>query len=365
MGCQGKDSGKWATRHGCCRACGTTERPHRARGFCSPCYYVDYEARIRNSPGSGRIGRGRPSLKSQIPKPLMEKLYTEQKLSLQDIANRYKCTRVLVYYLMKDYGIPRRSHSKARRLAQRAGKIEYTVRLLSGNTRRIKQAGTNINMTFFREWSPAMAYVLGVFYSDGCLCVNRNGYLSASISQKEPELLEKCLALMNCDARLGYRPHNSPVGGLYTFTVNHQGVCRDLIGRGLHPKKSLTIEFPEMPAEMVRHFIRGCWDGDGCICKDGDRASSWRAIYCSGSQMFVASLHNALVHLGMQPARIHRDRRATVYTVRWSGWKCGTLFRILYDGVSDQQYLLRKYSHFRMAERETSEAPRRASRHRR
>ncbi len=238
MECQGKYPGKWATQHDCCRGCGSTERPHWARGFCRQCYHADYEARIRNPPGSGRIGRGRPSLRSQIPKPLMEKLYHERKLSLQDIADRYGCTRVLVFYLMNDYGIPRRSHSKARRLAQRAGKIEYTVRLLSGNTRRIKQAGTNINMTFFREWSPAMAYVLGVFYSDGCLCVNRNGYLSASISQKEPELLEKCLALMNCDARLGYRPHNSPVGGLYTFTVNHQGVCRDLIGRGLHPKRA-------------------------------------------------------------------------------------------------------------------------------
>lgn len=292
----------------------------------------------------------------------MEKLYLERKLSLQDIADRYGCTRVLVYYLMKDYGIPRRSHSKARRIAQRAGKVDYTVQLASGGKRRIRQSGTNINTAFFREWSPAMAYVLGVFYSDGCLCVKRNGYLSASISQKEPELLEKCLALMNCDARLCYRPHNSPVGGLYTFTVNHQGVCRDLIVRGVHPKKSLTIEFPEMPTEMMRHFIRGCWDGDGCICKGGHRASSWQASYCSGSQLFVAGLHNALVHLGMPPARIHRRRKATLYQVRWTGWKCESLFRILYDGVAEQQYLLRKYTRFRLAERETSEVPRRASR---
>ena len=44
----------------------------------------------------------------------------EQKLSLQDTADRYSCTRDLVYDLMKDYAIPRRSHSKARRIAQRA-----------------------------------------------------------------------------------------------------------------------------------------------------------------------------------------------------------------------------------------------------
>ena len=69
----------------------------------------------------------------------MEKLYVEQELSLQDIADRYGCTRVLVYLLMKYYEIPRRSHSKARRIAQRSGKVQYTVQLASGGSRRISR----------------------------------------------------------------------------------------------------------------------------------------------------------------------------------------------------------------------------------
>ena len=84
----------------------------------------------------------------------MEMLDIEQKLSLQDTADRYSCTRDLVYDLMKDYAIPRRSHSKARRIAQRAGKVEYAVRWSSGKTRRMKQAGTDVNLSFLREWSP-------------------------------------------------------------------------------------------------------------------------------------------------------------------------------------------------------------------
>ena len=281
----------------------------------------------------------------------MEKLYIERKLSLQDIADRYGCTRVLVYYLMKDYGIPRRSHSKARRIAQRAGKVEYTVQLACGGKRRIRQSGTSINTAFFRQWSPEMAYVLGVFYTDGCLTRTQNGYYSASISQKEPELLEKCLALMNCDAELAYRPNNSPAGGLYTFAVNHQDVCRDLVASGLHPRKSLTIQFPDMPTENLRHFIRGCWDGDGCICKSGAR---WQASFCCGSHAFIARLHDALLLLGMPAVKLCRDRRVRVYRIAWSGSRCGLLFRILYDDVPATQYLTRKYVRFRMADSETS-----------
>jgi len=149
------------------------------------------------TPGGRRVGPRGPSLKSQIPKPLMEKLYVEQELSLQDITDLYGCTRVLVYLLMKDYEIPHRSHSKARRIAQRAGKVQYTVQLANGGSRRIKQEGTNIHEGFFREWSPEMAYVLGVLYSDGCRHVKRNGYHSASISQKEPDDRVSCQARRN------------------------------------------------------------------------------------------------------------------------------------------------------------------------
>jgi hypothetical protein len=101
-----------------------------------------------------------------------------------------------------------------------------------------------------------MAYVLGAIYSDGCLTVTHRGYDTVTIAQKEPELLQKCLALMKCNAPLNCRPNNSPAGGLYAFAVNRQNVCRDLVALGLHPRKSLTIQFPRAPFEVVRHFIK-------------------------------------------------------------------------------------------------------------
>ena len=107
-----------------------------------------------------------------------------------------------------------------------------------------------------------------------------------------------------------------------------------------------------MPAEMVRHFIRGCWDGDGHIGK-GYRVRSWRAIFYCGSLAFIISCHDALVFLGMPSARISCHNRAKVYRVGWYGARCARLFQILYDGVPEPQYLMRKYVGFRAAAIET------------
>ncbi len=136
---------------------------------------------------------------------------------------------------------------------------------------------------------------------------------------------------------------------LYTFTIAHQGVCRDLMAHGLHPRKSRTIQFPDAPLDLQRHFVRGCWDGDGSIWESGRRRSAWTASFVSGSFAFIRGIHASLVTLGMPPSKICRYRHAHAYQLRWYGARCRKLFEILYDGVSEAQYLLRKYEKFRAA----------------
>lgn len=45
-------------------------------------------------------------------------------------------------------------------------------------------------------------------------------------------------------------------------------MCRDLISNGCTPQKSLVLKFPDksiIEDSLIRHFIRGYFDGDGCI----------------------------------------------------------------------------------------------------
>jgi hypothetical protein len=65
-------------------------------------------------------------------------------------------------------------------------------------------------------WSSEMAYVLGVIYTDGNLFIASQNDIRyrktyavkrLSISQKEPELLEKVLKLMKCNSKLILRTY--------------------------------------------------------------------------------------------------------------------------------------------------------------
>ena len=47
-------------------------------------------------------------------------------------------------------------------------------------------------------------------------------------------------------------------------------MCNDLVKCGCVPCKSKILKFPNeqiLPKELQKHFIRGYFDGDGCICR--------------------------------------------------------------------------------------------------
>ena len=42
-------------------------------------------------------------------------------------------------------------------------------------------------------------------------------------------------------------------------------ICDSLINLGVVPNKSLILEFPEIKEDLLHHFIRGVFDGDGSV----------------------------------------------------------------------------------------------------
>ena len=53
-----------------------------------------------------------------------------------------------------------------------------------------------VDEDFFKQWTPKMAWVLGLIYTDGCLVEPHGsvkGRACTLLAQKEPELIEKVL----------------------------------------------------------------------------------------------------------------------------------------------------------------------------
>ncbi|WP_216828616.1 LAGLIDADG family homing endonuclease [Alkalihalobacterium elongatum] len=64
----------------------------------------------------------------------------------------------------------------------------------------------------------------------------------------------------------------APIGSTRTtptLIINSKKIKEDLNGLGIRAKKSLDIQFPEVPAEFLPSFIRGVIDGDGWVQNTG------------------------------------------------------------------------------------------------
>ena len=117
-----------------------------------------------------------------------------------------------------------------------------------------------LNEMFFREWSPEMSYVLGYTYADGGM--DRNKY-RIRYASKDKEQLEMLQMLFNSDKPIAEAANQN--GRWFTFNVQNKTIYSDLRKLGIFPNKSLTMRLPEIPQEFAVDFIRGYFDGDGCI----------------------------------------------------------------------------------------------------
>ncbi|MBI4679730.1 MAG: hypothetical protein HY753_00585, partial [Nitrospirae bacterium] len=185
---------------------------------------------------------------NSLTKEILNELYFHQNKSLQDIAKEYNCTRPMVQLLMEKYELQRRTRGKARVLAIKEGKLE-------------KFNYHEINENFFSEWSPAMAWVLGLLFTDGCFSGSR-----VTITSVDIELLEKVKNILGLSKPIAKRIQSyNKSKHIYSLEFYREQMREDLLKLGLVQRKSLIMQFPEVPEEYMRHFIRGCWDGDGSI----------------------------------------------------------------------------------------------------
>lgn len=108
------------------------------------------------------------------------------------------------------------------------------------------------------------AYWLGFLYADGC--VDKNMYsVIVDISIKDISLLEKFCNDIEYQKNIKIHGNNNQY---CKIVIASKEMCHDLYEHGCTPAKSLTLKFPSediLPQNLRNHFIRGYYDGDGCL----------------------------------------------------------------------------------------------------
>lgn len=177
---------------------------------------------------------------------------------------------------------------------------------------------------FFRVWAPEMAYVLGYWWADGCI------YVKPCTTAHEVRIasndLEHLLTIAQAINQTYDLRKVSPHKNTYVLTYCSVEMYRDIEGHGGTPRKSKTISFPEVPAALLPHFVRGLTDGDGTLALNGDRPIL--QIY-SGSSDCLNRLTAAVERLTGIPAPNLQTNRDN-WAVKWSTIRAKCLAAWLY-----------------------------------
>lgn len=243
--------------------------------------FRDGEIRLKNT------------LKDRITKEVLQEMYVNQRKSISEIARHFNCGYGSINRLLSDYEIPKRSSKEG--LA-----IHF-------------ENHTNIDVGFFKQESPELYYILGLWASDGCAI--KGGGLKLTMCDRDViEWVKEKIGYAN--KVFEQKPAGFPnARTAYTLTFYNQEVAKIFEKHGIVQNKSLTLKFPEIPRLFIRDFIRGVFDGDGSISvgvrsDNGARTQSFRIV--SGSFDFIKGIERAIKdELQIRGNKIITDKRGS------------------------------------------------------
>lgn len=152
----------------------------------------------------------------------------------------------------------------------------------------------SIDENFFRSIdSEEKAYSLGWWYSDGNVSKNKF-IIRIEVQDRDVEILKLIKGFMKYEGPLLYYPqrkfrdNSCPT---FMLSIGRKILAEQLISLGCIPNKSKVIKFPtekQVPATLLRHFVRGEFEGDGTIDSRGICSIS------SGSIDFITGLQKVI-----------------------------------------------------------------------
>lgn len=158
----------------------------------------------------------------------------------------------------------------------------------------------HIDHSFFKNIdTEEKAYWLGFIYADGYVSYRKNDKqkkIGIALSIKDKEHLE----LFNQCLKSTYPIKTYQSGGYSSVMYSRINIVSDemfddLVSKGVSEHKTLTLTFPNqsiVPDEMIHHFIRGYFDGDGSFSKAAAHFKLGYMIKICGTREFLESIQD-------------------------------------------------------------------------
>lgn len=262
-----------------------------------------------------------------------EEYLANDTIQAKEICAKYKIAHETFSKYMKDFvGIPIRNRVKA-----------------------------NFNEFYFDSIdTEEKAYILGYYWADGCISYSpldktnpKNIYtIEMSLQGSDIEILDLIKKEFNTSRPILTGDVVTPKGNISTrcrLLVNSKHMWETLNSYGCTPRKSLTERFPKKTIfkteDLIRHFIRGYFDGDGCVSY-ANKEHTVGTIQILGTESFLKSL---LGYLPKETQNLtirhnHNNENEVIRLINTSHNKACKILHYLYDNAN--VYLTRKYNRY-------------------
>lgn len=206
--------------------------------------------------------------------------------------------------------------------------------------------------------SEESAYVLGFYVADGCITNNR---IAFSISEKDFDTLQAIQQILSSNSNIQHYPerHNKQGYTCYPmchFAVSSKHICEKLTEYGLGKQKTYLSKsiVNIVPKEYMWHFIRGYFDGDGCVSASnikriikGKTYKYWNVNWTiiSHDKNILEELQEFISNSIESPILLYPEKRGNYLMGTHTKHILPKIFEKLYDNATI--YMSRKYLKFK------------------
>jgi len=160
-------------------------------------------------------------------------------------------------------------------------------------------------------------YWLGFIAADGGI---RNNQLFIQLSQKDYNHIHKFANIFGVPVKLGenYDKRTQKIYKYCRLVISSKDIVEGLKNKFLLQNKQENLNgdiFKVIPKKYLNHFIRGYFDGDGCISINSLKEFSMTFV---GTKPFLQSLSDIMIdHLGLNRVKVREFRNHA--SVCWGG----------------------------------------------
>jgi len=184
----------------------------------------------------------------------------------------------------------------------------------------------DVNEGYFNEIDAEdKAYWLGFIAADGN--IHQRSYLRVRLAAKDKQQLENFKKAISSQHPI--REYKTNQGHpACRLIIGSRKIVDALSNYSIVPNKRHILEFPDIPGELVRHYIRGYFDGDGSISNINQ---TLEFSIATGSMPFILDLQERLSRACNLNKTKLKQRHHNTWAVSYTGNRqCRRIYDYLY-----------------------------------